>query len=388
VEQALPHAALGSELEMRLRLALGHTLWYTAPESDALESAFARALDISERIGATDVQIQALWGLWAARRGHGDYSAALEIARSYAEAAANAGDAGAVHLGDRILGLTHHFMGHQAIAREFAERSLREPHLLAPASGIGFQVETAAAMGALLARVLWLSGFLDQARVAANEAIAAAAKSGHSFSLCYTITLAGLPVALWTGDIGEAWRLLDLLTAHAVGIQRMEHRLPAFARLLKFRDGDEDETLIASFIESHSDPALIPPFADIDFNAHIEVPLPRAEPVDLAWNTPELLRVDAELLLWHDAPGAVTVAESKLLRALETAREQSALSWELRVAISLSRLWQRLGATAEALRLLAATYGKFTEGFDTGDLVRARSLMSDLESDSPSAGVS
>ena len=74
-----------------------------------------------------------------------------------------------------------------------------------------------------------------------------------------------------------------------------------------------------------------------------------------------------------------TAAELKLLRALEAAREQSALSWELRVAVSLSKLWRRLGRTDEALRLLAATYGRFTEGFDTSDLARARSLMSDLE---------
>jgi predicted ATPase/DNA-binding winged helix-turn-helix (wHTH) protein len=385
VEQALPHAEAGSDVEMRLRIASGQTLWYSTPESDALEAAFARALEIAERIGATKAQIQALWGLWAARRSHGDYPAALEIAGLYAEAAANAGDAGAIHLGDRILGLTHHFMGHQVIAREFAERSLRQPHLLDLASGIGFQVETPAAMGSLLARILWLTGFPEQARAAANEAVAAAAKSGHSFSLCYAVSLAGLPVALWMGDMGEARRLLDLLIAHAGGIQRMEHRLPAFARLLKLRGGDEGEVLVASFIESQRDPALIPPFADVDVNAHIAVPLPRAEPVDMAWNTPELLRVDAELLLWHDAPGAVTAAELQLLRALETAREQSALSWELRAAMSLAQLWRRLGPGAEALRLLAATYGKFTEGFDTSDLVRARSLMGDLESDSLSA---
>ena len=107
------------------------------------------------------------------------------------------------------------------------------------------------------------------------------------------------------------------------------------------------------------------------------------EPVDVRWNTPELLRVDAELLLWHAAPDAVTAAEAKLLRALEIAREQSALSWELRAAMSLARLWRRHGRATEARDLLAATYGKFTEGFGTSDLFRARSLLADLESDPP-----
>jgi predicted ATPase len=91
------------------------------------------------------------------------------------------------------------------------------------------------------------------------------------------------------------------------------------------------------------------------------------------------------LLLWYDVPGAATAAEVKLLRALEIAREQSALSWELRVAMRLARLWRRFRPAAEALRLLTVTYAKFTEGFETSDLVDARSLMADLESDSPSA---
>ena len=147
---------------MRLRVALGHALWYGTPESDAIEPTFARALGIAESIGATAVRTQALWGIWAARRSHGDYSAALESARQYADAANSTGDLGAIHLGDRILGLTHHVLGHQPIAREFTERAVRQPHRFDPASGIGYQVETPVAMGTLLASFLWLGGFTDQ----------------------------------------------------------------------------------------------------------------------------------------------------------------------------------------------------------------------------------
>ena len=49
--------------------------------------------------------------------------------------------------------------------------------------------------------------------------------------------------------------------------------------------------------------------------ANIAVPLPGEELVQLLWNTPELLRVDAELLLWHAVPDAARAAEAKLLRA-------------------------------------------------------------------------
>ncbi len=385
VEQALPHTETGSGEEMRLRIALGHAVWYTTPDSEVLEPLFVRALDIAERIGATTVRTQALWGMWAACRGRGDYHAALESARRYAEAASSTGDRGAIHLGDRILGLTHHVLGQQQLARGFAERALRQPHLLDAASGIGFQIETPVAMGALLARVLWLSGLPDQAIEAAAEAMAAARKIGHPFTISYGVTFAGLPVALCTGDMAEAPRQLDLLAARAGGIRRMELRGRAFTRVLKLRSGDERDALIASFIESRKDPADIPPFADLDADADIGVPSPGAEPIYATWNTPEVLRVDAELLLWYDWRDADTAVETKLLRALEIAREQTVLSWELLCAMSLARLRWRAGRAGEARDLLAATYEKFNEGFDTGDLIRARRLMADLQSESPSA---
>ena len=214
----------------------------------------------------------------------------------------------------------------------------------------------------------------------------AAARNGlHSFPICYAVVQAGLPVALWTGDMSEARRQADLLLANGVGNQRMEQWGLCFERVLRLRTGNEGDALIASFIETTADPTLVPPFADLPLEAGVRVPLPGVAPGDVRWSTPELLRVDALLLLWHDAPDAVTQAETKLRRALEIAREQSALSWELRCAMSLARLWRRLGRASEARDLLAATYGKFAEGFDTSDLVRARSLMMDLASETSPA---
>jgi adenylate cyclase len=46
--------------------------------------------------------------------------------------------------------------------------------------------------------------------------------------------------------------------------------------------------------------------------------------------------------------------------------------------MSLSRLWQRQGRRLEAHRLLAETYGWFTEGFDTPDLQEAKALLETL----------
>jgi predicted ATPase len=91
----------------------------------------------------------------------------------------------------------------------------------------------------------------------------------------------------------------------------------------------------------------------------------------------ELHRLKGELLLQHAVPGA-SQAEVCFHQALAIARRQQAKSWELRTAISLSRLWQRQGKRAEAHQLLADIYGWFTEGFDTADPQEAKALLEEL----------
>jgi predicted ATPase len=381
--QALSYAEPGSDQEMRLRVAIGHALWYGSPESATIEPIFSRALEIAEHIGATAVRTQALWGLWASCRCRAEYPAALRMARRFADVAESAGDVGATHLADRILGLTHHLLGHQPTAREFTQRALRHAHHLDSSLGLGYQVETPVAMAAQLGRILWLQGFPDQALLAATDAITAARKGGHSYAMVYALAFGSVPIALWTGDIAEAGRLIELLLTHSAGNQRTEQWVRCFARVLRLRNGNESEALVASFIEPRVDLFPIHRITDLLSQETLPVPLPGPEPADVLWNTPELLRVDAELLLWHNAPGADTAVEARLLRALEIAREQTALSWELRVAMSLVPLWQGHGRTVAAHDLLSATYARFTEGFETADLRAARALLDQL-SDPPS----
>jgi predicted ATPase len=60
------------------------------------------------------------------------------------------------------------------------------------------------------------------------------------------------------------------------------------------------------------------------------------------------------------------------------AREQGALFWELRVALSLARLLRGQGRSANAVGILRSVYDRFTEGFATVDLQEAKSLLEQL----------
>jgi predicted ATPase len=91
----------------------------------------------------------------------------------------------------------------------------------------------------------------------------------------------------------------------------------------------------------------------------------------------ELYRLQGELLLARAAEQH-TEAETCFRQALDVARQQQAKTWELRAAMSLSRLWQRQGKRAEARALLAEVYGWFTEGFNTADLQEAKALLAVL----------
>ena len=85
----------------------------------------------------------------------------------------------------------------------------------------------------------------------------------------------------------------------------------------------------------------------------------------------EAYRLQGAFLLRQALPDAAQ-AEACFQQALAVARRQQAKSWELRAALSLSRLWQHQGKGARARELLAPVYGWFTEGFDTADLQEAR----------------
>jgi predicted ATPase len=90
----------------------------------------------------------------------------------------------------------------------------------------------------------------------------------------------------------------------------------------------------------------------------------------------EVYRLQGTLLLQRAVPDVVQ-AEACFQRAMAIAQRQQAKAWELRTAISLSRLWQQ-GKCAEARALLAPIHSWFTEGFDTADLQEAKALLEAL----------
>ena len=83
----------------------------------------------------------------------------------------------------------------------------------------------------------------------------------------------------------------------------------------------------------------------------------------------ELHRLEGVLLLQRG--GAGEAAEASLRRALNVARRQHNRSLELRAALALTRLPH----AADARRVLEEVYGRFSEGFETPDLIETKALL-------------
>jgi predicted ATPase/DNA-binding winged helix-turn-helix (wHTH) protein len=367
--------------EVRIRIALGHAVWYSTNDPDRMQEAFARALAISEETGDRSVQLQSLWGMWAMLRSRGAYKDALGVAQRYEEVAIAFGDPKFVSLANRILSINHHYLGNQDLALRLVEsvQSQAAQSRTVRTANNNFQLDRHVAMTTLLSRIRWLQSFPDQAVAAAREAVEAALNTKHVLSLGYALCMAGCPVALWTGDLLEATRCTKLLREYAASNRLYSVWGNCYEHVVQLREGTEKQALLAFYIEARVDVSSISDLAGLAPEKLLGAGAPADnDPPDAPWSFPEMLRVDAELGLLAGSPAAEKTAEAKLLRALDLAQSQRLLSFELRSATSLARLWGRTKRVAKARNVLRETCDKFTEGFATTDMKLARQLLEQL----------
>jgi tetratricopeptide (TPR) repeat protein len=90
---------------------------------------------------------------------------------------------------------------------------------------------------------------------------------------------------------------------------------------------------------------------------------------------PEIFRIRGELRFYREQK---ELAEADFREAIALARTMGANAWELRATVSLARLLRDTGRREEARTLLADIYNWFTEGFETADLIDAKSLLEEL----------
>jgi predicted ATPase/DNA-binding winged helix-turn-helix (wHTH) protein len=405
IERAL--AALDAETnphprrEMQLHAALGEALTYTRGATPEYEAAWKKALEVAERLDDAEYQLRSLWGLWSFYLTRGRHRIAVEMAQRFRTLAAHRPDPEDRLFGDRMIGVAQHHLGDQLSARRHLEQvsthhdpSSHRPDVIPFQTDFRrFQTNFRISANAFLARVLWFQGFSDQAVQKAEMTVAEAEATGDALSLYLGLAMAACPIALLVGDLVAAEHYVGMLLEHST-----RHALPhwrAYGRCyqgaLVMRCGDIRSgagLLRAGFAdlgEAESAVLRLVKLLAVETLGHagqitggltsIEEAIEHSERLEERWLTAELLRVKGELLLLQGGTGSAAAAEDHFRQAIDWAVPQGALSWELRAAMSLAGLLRDQGRSADAKTLLQPAYDRFTEGFDTADLKKAKLLL-------------
>jgi predicted ATPase/DNA-binding winged helix-turn-helix (wHTH) protein len=365
-------------LKMSLKLALGSACYHAQGGSAETIGAFVTARTLAKECNDVVGELRAVSGHMAVNLSCGHYQMALEQSQQF--------DRLGLH-GDPVLSLsTHrlrvlalHFAGDQQRARlnaeEVIQRMSHSGHLNRFTHGFGVQYDQSVAALTILARILWLRGQPEQAWRTARQALDIALQINHGTSICYTLALAGCLIAHYNGNTRTARELLQLLLEQAQkhSVQLFYNWAQHYAQVIDHAAAPRHPGvgLIKEIMVT-----LDTAFVDDDL-------LQRADSGAAGWSTAEILRARADGLLAADCPIKNCVAETVLIKAINVAKSQGALAWELRSATSLARLWQRQGRYRQAHTLLAPIYQRFTEGHATPDLKAVRRLLDELQSDVP-----
>ena len=363
-------------IEISLLDARGHAAWHTRGDMPTMGESFARALASARREGLAEAEYHALYGQIVYFATNGDYLDALATAEQLGTLAAAIGDPRAILTHRRLSAVASTFAGDHTGAREHAQYVLGHSSSMSGKTRInGMFFDQRISSRTMLARTLWLQGFADQAQDCAQEGLALARSIDHALSLCFVLAHAVVPIALWRGELPVATEMTRLLLSRS-----QEHGFfiwYGFGRAYQAAlQPDARHTLVGP-TRPVMGALLLETLATLDETLADNEVLARGETGRAGWCTPELLRISGRRLL-RPGGGDRERAEALMLRSIETARRQGALSWELRTAISLTELWQAEGRRDRAIDLLASTRSRFTEGFATTDLVRSTVVLENL----------
>jgi hypothetical protein len=162
----------------------------------------AKARELAESVDDVEAQLRMLWAEWSVEFTSGECRAARATVQRFSEVARRTGDEGLVLVADRLIGNMLRIAGHPGEAQKLLEQVLER--YVAPKNQrrtILFHYDQHALARAMLAHVLCLQGYVDQAKEQARISFEEAGTSDDGFSRCWALQYAVCPIALMTGDI-------------------------------------------------------------------------------------------------------------------------------------------------------------------------------------------
>ena len=386
---------------MRLQIGLGNSLLHTRGPSEQAHTVLTEALQSAEALGDLRAELRVLLDLASVIGFRGEYARAAAASERAGAIAQQIGDTTGVVFADRRTGMILLRMGRLAEAQRYFERVIQSApfHQNEDPLPIRRHSDDRAMARALLARVLWLRGFPERAHHEAQASLGEVRGPDHQLSLCRVLLYGMGRIAPMTGDFAAAETaissIIESATSAAAPFWTMVGQFLRGKLLVERQEFAEGLAVLREAFDicnqtgwRLSYPEFMGSFAlalaglgRLD-EAHdavckaIEAAGGREE--GQQWYVPELLRIKGEVLLRQTSNQPVQAAADCFAQAAEMAREQGALFWELRVALSRARLLHGQGRSADAMGILQPVYDRFTEGFATADLQEGKNLLEQL----------
>jgi predicted ATPase len=360
-----------------------------------VERLYSRALELAHQVGTPQEMGFVLLGLAQLYIKQGAFGTARAFGEQLLSVSQRLQDPTLLLWSHATLGSIHMRLGEFTAARDHLEYGLvyyepRQRRLQIMRYGIDPGL---VCLGALT-WTLWYLGYPDQALQWSQEALRLAQIWAHPYSLGITLTYAAA-----LHGLRQEWRLVQeraetirqlaiahgfaKLLASATRYQGMAlfwqgqsagitHIKQGMVALQAMRTQEAHASQLASLAEMYAHVGHVEEGTRLVHEA-----IAIAHATEEQYAEANRYCTMGELLLRHSPPD-FQQAEGCFQRALEIAQCQHAKAWELRAAMSLSRLWQQQGKRSAAHQLLAAVYARFTEGFATVDLQQAQVLLEQL----------
>ena len=392
---ALDTSSKGTRLELELLACFATSFMITRGNDRTTHTVLVRALDIAEHLKAAPMQLYLLQALYKWQIRSGDLRGFRELTDRVATVAKEIPDPLADAIAHGFFAVTCFFTGDNHEVNRHAHIAITAPVHLSKLNEAS--VGPLRGTRSILARNMWVFGYPEQATATAEQVVQEAEHLNDPNILCHTL-MSCVVVPLETGDWQRAEKLVQRLSTIAT-----KHHLLTYARAsvgwqgrLAVLRGDLSrgiELLQTALSALHEDgyelyrPQLSVTLAEglaqtgereLAYSTICEA-VSWAETRGRVLELIELSRVKGEILTsmsqQHTGEG-----DACLLQSLQLARERGLLSLELRVGISLARLWADRAQRDKALQLLEPIFNRFSEGFQTRDLVAAAKLLQQLRS--------
>ena len=384
-----------AELRLQTKL-MGPLIATRGYWADEMIAVCDRALELLRDDDESALQYAVIYGRIVAAVRREGLAKALKLAEDFVARANAEGGAGPIAVARRLLGLFYLFVGNTDRARRelicaLSHCDSKQHETLTHQYGQNQRVSILTN----LSITEWIGGFPQRAGDLIAEAIDEARRGGHDYTFAYTLTYGALQVHHCRRDAVAVAQTSRELADFAAG--RGLTLCHSFAKIgvgwsLAHETGDGRAIELINEGIAGLDASRVYHFRPFLLLLSAEAQLVRGslrsalaalgdalavgrERGDV-WLYPELLRRRA--LVRADLGAPAPEVENGLFKAAETARHRAAYSFELRAGRDLTAIWAEKGERQKAHDFLAAIYDRFTEGFDTPDLIEAKALLDEL----------